>query len=451
MHIRISEFLLGLRAARSTARRWRDDSGNVAIMTALLMPVLMATAGFAMDYGYTAYIKLRLDRAAEAAVIAAVSQSAATAGGGYSNISWLQSYGSDIFSGNAAQLSIGTVTSNLTVTSTGPNAVAATLTYSAAIPALFSGIIGIPSFAVNGTASAKASGIIYINYYILVDISQSMGIGATSADMANLYNRVVAYNNGSGGEAGCVFGCHIEAQGQSYTNEYLAHGISPRITLRIDSAVSAIQGIISAAQAAAGINSNIKIGLYTMSDNPVSGSLLTTIAAPSSDYTSLSSLAATINLGNNVAAGYGDSDFVDQLSQFNAVLPSNGSGASAVSPLNYVFIVTDGMIDTYNPGCTWGHCMGAFSSSYCTSLKTKATVGVIYTTYLPIYNNNKPGNGYEIAYATLAAPYVSQIPGNLHDCATSPGYYFEAVDGPSISSAMKALFAQSQTADTLTR
>jgi Flp pilus assembly protein TadG len=446
-----------LRMAHGVAGRWRDKSGNVAIITALLMPVLMAVVGFAMDYGYIAYVKLKLDKAAEAAVIAAVSQSAATAGGGYSNVSWLQSYGSDIFSGNIAQLSLaaGVVTSNLTVTSTGTNAVTATVTYSATVPALFSGVIGLPSFTVGGNASANATGIVYYNYYILVDNSQSMGIGATSSDMTVLYNRVVANHNGSAGEAGCVFGCHVITGTQSYSNEYLAHNISPPVTLRIDAAVSAIQDIINAAQAVAGNNNNINIGLYTMSDYPSTGSLITTISPPTSNFGSLRTLASNITLGNNTSAGYGDSDFHDQLTNFKAMIPSNGSGASATSPQNYIFIITDGMVDTYGPtnaSCTWAHCMAAFSSSDCTGLKSNATaVGVIYTTYLPIWANNNPsGNTLEYQYATLASNYVADIPGNLASCASSPGYYYKADDGPAITTGMEKLFKESQSAATLT-
>jgi len=435
-----------LHKIQAVARHWRDTSGNVAIITALLMPVLMGAGGFAMDYAHVAYVKQKLDKAAQAAVIAAVSQSAATAGGGYSNISWLKSYGSDVFSGNIANLSAGTVSPTLTVTSTGTNSVTATMTYTATVPALFSNIVGIPTFTVSGSSSAKASGITYINYYIVVDISQSMGIGATTTDMTNLYNRTAAYNG-----QGCVFGCHIQEGSETYINEDLAHNISPSITLRIDSAVSAIQSIISAAQSAAGINANIKIGLYTMSDDPVTGKLLNTISAPSSNYTQLTSLAATIDLGNNTTNGIADSDFSDQLTQFNSQLPSNGSGASATSPLNYVFIITDGMTDTYGTACVDSHCTAAFSSSYCTNLKTKATVGVIYTTYLPIYTNNNPADGYHLAYAVLAEPYVGQIPGNLQSCATSSTYYLEASDGPSITTAMNALFALTQTSATLTQ
>jgi len=438
---RISRALL---KAKLAAKRLRDESGNVAIITAIMLPVLIAVAGFSMDYSYAAYVKKKLDKAAEAAVIGAVSQSAATAGGGYSNKSWLQSYGTDIFSGNVSQLSVGNVSKNLTVVSNSSNGVTANISYSGSVPTLFSGIIGINSIPVTGTATATASPITYINYYIVVDISQSMGIGSTATDMQNLYNRVVSYNNGSGGETGCVFGCHVKAAGQTYTNEYLAHNVSPAITLRIDSAVSAIQSIISDAQAAAGTNQNIKIGLYTMSENPVSGTLLNTISTPSSNYTSLTSLAATIDLGNNVTVGDGDSDFVDQLAKFNTILPANGSGASASSPLNYVFLITDGLIDTPGSGCTSGHCTGAFSPSYCTNLKAKSTVGVIYTTYLPIYNQNNSANGYETNYTSLVLPYVNQIAPNLENCATSSTYYFQASDGPGITTAMKALFAATQ-------
>jgi hypothetical protein len=320
-----------------------------------------------------------------------------------------------------------------------------------ALPLFFAQLIGLTSVNLTASAVATASPITYINYYIVVDISQSMGIGSTATDMSNLYSRVVAYKNGSeAGEPGCVFGCHVKAAGQTYTNEYLAHSVSPPITLRIDAAVTAIQSIISAAKTAAGTNQNIKIGLYTMSKNPVSGTLLNTISPPSSNYSSLASLAGTIDLGNNVTNGDGDSDFGNQLSQFNSVLPANGSGTSATSPSNYVFLITDGLIDTPGNGCTSGHCTGAFSPSYCTNLKAKATVGVIYTTYLPIYSQNNAANGYEINYKNLVLPYVNQIAPNLLACATSSSYYFQASDGPAISTAMQALFGASQQGPGLT-
>jgi Flp pilus assembly protein TadG len=423
--------------------------GNVALTVALCAPVLLGAVGFAVDYAYASYINHGLQDAADAAVLAASSQDAATSGGGYADISWLRNYGVDVFNGNITNLPVTGVTPTVTVVSNGSGGVVATASYTYSVPTFMSSIIGISTIPVSGSATATGAPVIHINYYILVDISQSMGVGATQSDMTTLYNRVVAYNNGSQGETGCVFGCHVAQPGQTYTNEYLAHSISPAVTLRIDAAVSAIKNIINLAAQNAGTTQNIKVGLYTMSENPVSGTLVTTVASPSSNYSSLLTSAGTIGLGNNTSAGYGDTDFTDQLSTFNSMVGSNGTGATSASPINYVFIITDGLSDV--PNGSWiGHATAAFDPSLCSTLKTKATVGVIYTTYLPIYNQNNSGAGYESNYATLVAPYVSQIPGNLQSCATSAAYYYQASDGPAITTGMQTLFASSLQATRLT-
>jgi Flp pilus assembly protein TadG len=449
-----------------------DQRGVVAIMLTVYLPVLVGLFSLAVDMSYVLQTRDMLQIAAESAALASASnrtviQNNLPCSSGTNSVCGIaQQYAAynmpNAQYGNvlpAANIQVGYwptgCSGSACFTSVVPvgtscascNAVKVTTQMATAngnaLPLFFAQLIGLTSVNLSASAVATASPITYINYYILVDISQSMGIGSTATDMSNLYNRVVAYKNGNEGETGCVFGCHVKATGQTYTNEYLAHSVSPAITLRIDAAVTAIQSIISAAQAAAGTNQNIKIGLYTMSENPVSGTLLNTISAPSSNYASLMSLAATIDLGNNEAVGLGDSDFADQLSKFNTILPANGSGASASSPANYVFLVTDGLIDT--PGCgASNHCTGAFSPSYCTNLKAKATVGVIYTTYLPIYNQNNSANGYETNYNSLVLPYVSQIAPNLQACATSSSFYFEASDGPTISTAMQSLFAASQ-------
>jgi Flp pilus assembly protein TadG len=434
------KFMRWLRKVRLAARNWRNTSGNIAIITGLTAPVIFGAAGFGMDYGYASYVEQKMNRAAEAAVIGAVSQSAAAAMGGYSNTNGLQQYGTGLFNADIAQIPATGVAVTVTVVSNGSGGVIANASYTGSVSTFFSKIVGISTIPVGGSAQATANPPTYINYYIIVDVSQSMGIASTATDMTNLYNRVVTYNNGSGGETGCVFGCHVKTGSQPYTNEYLAHNISPTITLRIDSAVTAIQSIITDASNAADGSQSVKIGLYVMSQDPVGGTYVRTISAPSANYGTLSTLASTIDLGNNNSNGTGDSNFATELSTFAALLPSNGSGASASSPINYVFIVTDGLIDT--PGaCTSGHCTGAFSPSYCTALKANATVGVIYTTYLPIYNQNNSSMGYEVNYSQLAQPYVAQIPTNLQSCVSASKYYFQASDGPAINTAMRALFA----------
>jgi Flp pilus assembly protein TadG len=435
--------------------------GNVALIVAVCAPLLVGVIGFAADYGYATYVNQGLQSAADAAVLAATSQSAATAGGGYGNTSWLTTYGTNVFQGNIAKLPVSNVTPNFSVVPNGTNGVIATASYSYPVPTFMSGIVGISTITVTGSAKATANPLTYINYYILVDVSQSMGIAATQSDMDTLYNRVAQYNNGSDGEIGCTFACHVQSGGayvggtQQYTNEYLAHSISPTVTLRIDSAVAAIKTIISLAQSNAGINQNIKIGLYTMNEDPTNGSYVRQITAPSTNYANLTTLASTIDLGNNNSGGSGDSDFTDQLAYFNThYLSANGSGASAVSPQNYVFIITDGLSDVPGGGCTSGHCTGALNASNCTALKAKATVGAVYTTYLPIYTYVWNGSAYvsssttatptyEGNYLSLAQPYVGSIPTTLQSCVSAANYYYKADDGPAITAGMQSLFASS--------
>jgi hypothetical protein len=185
---------------------------------------------------------------------------------------------------------------------------------------------------------------------------------------------------------------------------------------------------------------NISIGLYTMNAYP--SATVTQVFAPTTSLSQYENVA--IDLGSNSPSGFADTDLYDQITQFaNTYLPAQGTGASASSPINYVFLVTDGLADTYNPSCSHGHCTEAFQSSWCNQLQAKATVGVIYTTYLPIYNYNYQPAGYESNYQELVLPYINQIPTNLSGCATSSNYYFQADYGPDIVAAMQSMFTTS--------
>ena len=163
---------------------------------------------------------------------------------------------------------------------------------------------------------------------------------------------------------------------------------------------------------------------------------------PSTDYASLTAAANAIDLGNNNPGGTGDTDLSDSLASLANLMSSSGDGSSANSRQSFVFIVTDGVADVAGSSCTSGHCTQAFDPSWCDAFKSKgATVGVIYTTYIPIPNDQ--------SYIALVQPFASPIAPNLQSCA-SPGYYYEATDGPSIQRAAAALFAQATASSHLT-
>ena len=428
--------------------------GAVALITAVCAPVLIMIIGFGADYGYASYINQCLARATDAATLGSVSQTAATAVGGYSKLADLQTYGVNYFNANIAGLSLTGVTFNLTVVSDGSNGVIATGTYSYNAPTTFSNFIGIKTMPLKGIAKTTAKPLTYVNYYILVDTSQSMGIASTQANMNTLYNLVVNTKNGSNNQVGCVFACHVRAPKasdqnnlQPQINEVLAHNNG--IELRIDAAVTAVKSIIAQAQTIASATKNINFALITLQADPTTNSNYRIVSSLSNDYTSLQNAAATIDLGNNVAGGTGDTDIPNELAAFNQWLATNkvttnGSGASSTSPLNYFLLVTDGVTDVKG-SCTSGHCTGPVNPSDCAILKNKGTVGVVYTTYNPIWNNNDQDSGVlQQDYKNLVYPFKDQIQPNLINCATTSDFFFEASDGPDIVAAMQALFARTQ-------
>lgn len=425
-----------------------ERSGNVAIITALAALPMFGLMGFAIDYGVAMSDKAKLDAAADAASMAGLTTAQTVIKGGGSVASAFQQgkvQASAAFAANAGAVAF---LSNLTVTPNLQQPVAQTLTssvsYAATVTNSFSRLIGIPQTPVKGLSSATLALTTYINYYIVVDNSQSMGIGATPQDMTNLYVRSSGLNLVNGG---CVFGCHVTSPGDPYSMEDVAHNMLPRINLRIDSAAAAVQTVVAQAQAQSGSSGAIKIGLYTMSGYPMSGSRLTTVAAPTANFANLTAAASTIDLGpNDGTAGFGDSDFIDSVTSFNAILPSQGNGTSATSPINYVVIITDGVQDVPGGGCWGGHCTAAFPVNECYPLQAKANVGVINTVYNPIYAGNNQAFGLDDRYTGMVKPIFPDVAPNLQACVSSPKLYFEATDGPAIASSLSQLFASTATA-----
>ena len=466
-------------------------TGNVAMIFALLTPLLVLVAGGAIDITDASLRRAQLQQAADAAATAAVARyspgyeaaNLLTAGGSVPDAStYANTLG--VFNANwpapkdvSMPAMAGVACDGSTIVCRrGTNVYASVIVkatfmpYFLGIASLVPGFQGIKTIPLTVNAQAVASTPTYINYYIIVDASQTMGIASTPADMTALYNRVVSTRNGTGGEVGCVFGCHVPANNaysfltnsfsptnvQLVSNEALAHNplFGPYITLRIDSAKAAIQSIIPIAQRQSGGYNNIKIGLYTISHDPNTGAYYNVISPPSTDYSALTNMASGIDLGGNNQYGYGDTDFNDELpDMYNLVLagsgiptnaPANGDGATPQAPQNFVFIITDGLSDSSGASIN-NHPTAAFDPSLCTSLKKVATVGVIYTTYNTIYNQNNSSAGFEGNYSALVAPYVNQIPSNLMSCTSDPSqYYFQATDGPDIVSRMQQLFAATQ-------
>jgi Flp pilus assembly protein TadG len=433
------------RAIFKLVRRFAANrGGNFAIITSLLTLPMIGMLGLATDYSMAIRYKTTLDASADAAALAAITEAGAIinqqssanydptataiATGNYAGNLVFTANSGPVISTTNTQVAVNVVRNGSTLTST--------VTYTAASPNHFGTMFGSARMNISGSATSSYTLPKYMNIYVLVDTSQSMGIAATQTDMNNL----------SALTGGCVFGCHVvqpsqPAPYQLVPFEQVAH--NHNITLRIDVISQAIQTMIASAQSQYTGTAYIQFSLYTMPKNIVAGDTSANqLTALNSNYSAQIQAAKLIDLGPNNSSGIGDSTFSSTLMSFLPQIPTGGDGSGPGSPLNFLFIMTDGVQDVYG-GCTDGHCTQAFDPGLCTPYKTKnITVGVIYTTYLPFPN--------EQTYIDLVQPFANSIAPNLKSCASN-GYYYEATDGPAIQTSMQALFAQATAMARLTR
>ena len=279
--------------------------------------------------------------------------------------------------------------------------------------------MGVSTIAAKGAATSTATPPSYIDFYFLLDISQSMGLGTTQADITKLM----------GMTGGCEFGCHVSLNAGP-SNYAIAR--SGGVTMRIDSLKSAVLQAISDAQASEVVANQYRVGLYTMSEWGALGTLQTL----TSNLTTATSAANTIDLGAVQTFGDGQSYYGTTLPALNTLIATPGNGVTQATAQKFVFLISDGVDDEYNPAATDTHQTSIINTALCQTLKSRGiTVAVIYTTYLPMPT--------EQTYQDLVAPFASQIAPAMQACA-SPGYYYQASDGPGITAGLTALFAKAK-------
>ena len=432
----------------------RDSSGNVATLFALCAMGMIGIVGIGIDTSRAIATKSVLDASADSAALAAVTEAQTSLNSSnflYTGTAMAmyvgQSAGTNVFQANAAKVGStigGTPTPNVTVvesTVNGKNVITATVSYQANSPNIFGTIFGSENIALSGTSKSALTLPSYMNISVAIDISQSMGLAATSDAQTKL----------AGLTGGCAFGCHAYQSGQSGSAPYETQAHNASIDLRIDVIKTATQSMITTAKNLTSGTPLISFALYTF------GTSLTRVASSSSSYDSLNSTVSSVDLDSGTDSnGYGDTgatlaaaSATTPIQSLASSVPTSGNGNSASSPQQYVFIMTDGVEDILtsdastcskqqgvnaNYAFQWGHCTAPFDPSQCAALKAKGiTVGVIYTTYLQMPSRTE--------WTNLVQPFTGSIATNMQACAT-PGWYYQATEASDIQSAVNALFAQ---------
>jgi Flp pilus assembly protein TadG len=192
-----------------------DKRGNIAITFAIALLPILTGIGCATDYTNATRIRAKLQAAADAAAVASVSKNSAaykaailmTSNG---PVSAGQTEIQNIFNGNAnnfLNLMQGAPTlTTSTVTKTGVN-LTSNVQFTAQVPVVFMKVWGWQTMTVGGTSAATSSLPRYIDFYLMLDVSGSMGLPSTTAEA----NRMQAINpdNNIQYPTGCTIACHF--------------------------------------------------------------------------------------------------------------------------------------------------------------------------------------------------------------------------------------------------
>jgi Flp pilus assembly protein TadG len=190
----------------------RDSSGNVAVIFTIAILPILAAVGCATDYSLATKMKAQLQSAADAAAVASISQKspgfvAAALMTGNGSVTAGVTDANNIFNGNMSAISgFSNLVLTSTVTKTGVN-LASNVQFSATVPAVFMKVLGYQTLTVSGYSKASASLPPYLDFYLTLDVSGSMGLPSTPSEAVRMQS--INPDNFVQYPTGCTLACHF--------------------------------------------------------------------------------------------------------------------------------------------------------------------------------------------------------------------------------------------------
>ncbi len=434
-----------------------DKRGSITLQFAIMIIPIMIAVGMATDLAYAWYSRQAVQQLSDE--ISTITTGAARDYLGTNGVSQVSQAAAAAnsqaaalcqdFIGKNQQLSSVKCSTSISLSGL---TVLGNSSVSAQYNTFFMKAFGTAQIALSETSNAQSPLPPYVDFYMLLDNSPSMGIAATVNDMSNLANLT----------GGCEFACHDTNKNEQSDNTYQI-AVNNNIPLRIDSVRQASQALLDFAGNQTFAN-RYRIGAYSFGTQAYPGTIgLTQVAALNSNFSQvkndLSSLSLMI-VGTNNDYNNDDSDIDGNLNALASKIPTPGDGSSQAASQKVIFLVTDGAGDIAPPnpvnnianspsGITAGsssnpcvttyndynrnHCMQPVTVSVCNSIKSQGIlIAALYTTYFQYSKSSE--------YPTYVQPIASNIPNNLQACA-SPGLYFEVNPQTNgISQAMQILF-----------
>lgn len=443
--------LLSSRLAAAAKSLRKDRNGNIGLTLALLLVPLIGAVGASLDYVRAYNIRSKMQTDLDAALLASVARI------GFTQESVLKKRVEQWF---AAQTDLDATSyklGDITIDSTRLDLQA---TASATVPTTLMRVLGVDTVDVSVSSTVQAPEKAYMNVYVVLDKSASMLLASTAQGQT----AVLA------SPARCAFACHDSEggtyayKGKSYNNVYDL-SVAMGIKLRTDVAVSAVNEVLDLIEKSDPAHQRIKVGLYTI------GTDATEVLSPTSSTDAARKKLRSADSGLTSATSEGGTYFDTSLASLKKMIGSGGSGRTAAEPKKLVLLLSDGVQSERNwvlqtnsgtrfptSAADLQTAVTPINSKWCDGLKQQsATVGVLYTEYLPMtwdwgYNATV---GKTMNSSTFASTWkgaiaagsgtktrLEYIPTALGECASAKDLFLHAESETDIKEGLSKLFKQ---------
>lgn len=406
---------------RMQQRFLSSTSGNVSTMFAVSMTFLMTVIGAGIDYGRVQQQKSKADGLADTAVIAAVAAAVDADKAKKSNVAVIaEKAGVDAWLANAkvANFDVEGAPEVEVTAGDDPHEWTATVRFEEDYSTHFMSLFGQDMFPVHAFAEATSSfGEVkeFWDVHFAVDVSASMGIGATQSDI----NVMTADSQ----MMKCSFACHYSTS----NNDTMQVARNKGYKIRIDVVKDAINSVTTKLDTITS-GDNIRSALHGFTTS------LTTLVNTTTTLSTIRNYA--INLGLTTGS-VGNTNYRSVMEQVTTTVGTPGDGTATAKAKKMVIIITDGVHDstTWEPNIHSQpmphYYTGTMAPSFCDNMKNAGVkVGVLYVPYII-----PPG------YGGYVNGFYSTIPTKLKACA-STDMYFEATQSSQIEGMLTSLINQ---------
>lgn len=434
----------------------RDARGNVAMIFAVTLVPLLGFTGLATDYAKSVLVKRRLELAIDSAALAAVkrtvdvinegkqTQAQAIAAGEREGKAYLLAQADRMMDASLKS-------SDVSIKITG-EVIASETRYDASVPTVFAQLFNVDKFEVAGTSGASVTLPPYVNVHVLVDISQSMGIGATAADqniIRNMNVRRFSGNKSSVSANGCAFGCHIiQSEFKSNNPKYptkstyeMAHDNGAR--MRIDVVRDAVKKLASSLLQRE--DKRYQVALHTFHSSFNTPQALTdTASVAEAAITKLE--PSTREGGTNAHVAF---------NKLKTIVGTPGDGLTRAKAKAIIILMTDGTEDTqmeypeydgitwdpnfvyFEPSAAdWGGRIQSFDPQMCAPFKSKGIrVIAVNTKYLIPAGDTNP------KFTAIELWLHRYIESNMAACVSGSGDYYDASSPADIDRAIEQIIS----------